>query len=109
EPALGGPIGRTSPDWISGSSLADGVDLLLHDAQYSEGEYADKIGWGHSSAGAPDAFRPRSTIPRPLLSHLDHALSAERSERLKAEARALAGGNEEPPALAHEGMVVDVG
>lgn len=109
EPALGGPIGRTSPDWISGSSLADGVDVLLHDAQYSEDEYADKIGWGHSSVADAVAFARASNVRRLLLFHHDPAHSDEVLERMEGEARALAGDNGEPPALAHEGMVVDVG
>jgi phosphoribosyl 1,2-cyclic phosphodiesterase len=49
EPALGVrrfPIGR---DWTSGYELARGVDLLIHDGQYSDNEYRDRIGWGHSS------------------------------------------------------------
>ena len=27
----------------------ENVDILIHDAQYSEAEYADKVGWGHGS------------------------------------------------------------
>jgi len=29
--------------------LAAGVDLLIHDAQYTEAEYASRRGWGHST------------------------------------------------------------
>ncbi len=29
--------------------LADGADVLLHDGQYTEDEYAAKVGWGHST------------------------------------------------------------
>jgi phosphoribosyl 1,2-cyclic phosphodiesterase len=32
------------------AEFAKGADLLIHDAQYSEQEYAKKIGWGHSTA-----------------------------------------------------------
>jgi ribonuclease BN (tRNA processing enzyme) len=35
--------------WCSGHDLARGVDLLVHDAQYNEQEYAQRIGWGHST------------------------------------------------------------
>ena len=27
-----------------------GADLVIHDAQYTESEYAEKVGWGHSTA-----------------------------------------------------------
>jgi ribonuclease BN (tRNA processing enzyme) len=45
EPAFTG-IGDRSSDWISGASIADGVDVLLHDSQYFEDEYEERVGWG---------------------------------------------------------------
>jgi phosphoribosyl 1,2-cyclic phosphodiesterase len=108
EPALGGPIARMSPDWISGSSLADDVDVLLHDAQYSVEEYADKVGWGHSSVADAVAFARASNARRLLLFHHDPSHSDEVLERMQAEARTHADEGE-PPTLAYEGMTVDVG
>jgi ribonuclease BN (tRNA processing enzyme) len=35
--------------WCSGHDLAAGVDVLVHDAQYDDAEYAERIGWGHST------------------------------------------------------------
>jgi phosphoribosyl 1,2-cyclic phosphodiesterase len=55
EPALGVRNFPEAPEWTSGYSLAAGVDLLIHDAQYTEAEYAERIGWGHSSV--TDALR----------------------------------------------------
>jgi phosphoribosyl 1,2-cyclic phosphodiesterase len=50
EPALGLPNGRwPAPDWISGYDLAFNADLLIHDAQYTDEEYASCVGWGHST------------------------------------------------------------
>jgi phosphoribosyl 1,2-cyclic phosphodiesterase len=50
EPALGLRNGRwPPPDWISGYDLAFGVNLLIHDAQYTDEEYARYVGWGHST------------------------------------------------------------
>jgi phosphoribosyl 1,2-cyclic phosphodiesterase len=109
EPALGGPIASMSPDWISGSSLAENVDVLMHDAQYSEDEYADKIGWGHSSVGDAVAFARASNARRLLLFHHDPSHSDDVLERMQAVASACAGDDGEPPILAREGMVVDVG
>lgn len=48
EPALGLSTFPTDPNWISGYDIAKEVDLLIHDAQYSDEDYANKIGWGHS-------------------------------------------------------------
>ncbi len=47
EPALAGPLADAA--WVSGYGLARGVDLLLHDGQYTDDEYRQRVGWGHSS------------------------------------------------------------
>lgn len=49
EPALGARRFPLEPDWTSGSDLTRGVDLLLHDAQYTREEYPRHVGWGHST------------------------------------------------------------
>src|SRR5438093_1203901 len=49
EPALGVRSFPQSGDWTSGYGLAEGADLLIHDAQYNHAEYEERIGWGHSS------------------------------------------------------------
>ncbi len=49
EPALGAHHFPEDPDWTSGFKLASGVDILIHDAQYSDAEYTNHVGWGHSS------------------------------------------------------------
>jgi hypothetical protein len=54
EPALGLRAGYLGGDWTSGYDLALGADLLIHDAQYTESEYAQRVGWGHSAMR--DAF-----------------------------------------------------
>ncbi len=55
EPSLGARRFPAEPRWTSGYDLAAGVDLLIHDAQYSRAEYPDHVGWGHSSLD--DAIR----------------------------------------------------
>jgi len=55
EPTLGVSNFPLSADWTSGYDIAEGVDLLIHDAQYDAPEYPSHIGWGHSSLH--DAFR----------------------------------------------------
>jgi len=49
EPALGESDFVVEPKWTSGFDLARDVDVLIHDAQYTEDEYAERIGWGHST------------------------------------------------------------
>jgi ribonuclease BN (tRNA processing enzyme) len=56
EPALGVPSFPCEADWTSGFDLASGVDLLIHDAQYTEAEYVNRHGWGHSTFEHAAAF-----------------------------------------------------
>lgn len=49
EPALGARVFPEAAAWTSGYELAEGADLLLHDAQYTDAEYVEHVGWGHSS------------------------------------------------------------
>jgi phosphoribosyl 1,2-cyclic phosphodiesterase len=56
EPMLACSRFADSPEWCSGLDIAEGVDLLLHDAQYSDAEYAPRVGWGHSTLDHASAF-----------------------------------------------------
>ena len=47
------------PRWISGWALAAGADLLLHDSQYTEEEYAHRLGWGAFERRPRSGLRPR--------------------------------------------------
>ncbi len=40
---------KAEPEWTSGYDLATGADLLIHDAQFTDEEYAKRVGWGHST------------------------------------------------------------
>jgi phosphoribosyl 1,2-cyclic phosphodiesterase len=68
EPALAG-IADRSTDWISGGSIAEKADLLLHDAQYSEEEYEERIGWGHTSVADAVGFTQAVGARRLVLFH----------------------------------------
>jgi phosphoribosyl 1,2-cyclic phosphodiesterase len=48
-----------------------GADLLIHDAQYTETEYAGKIGWGHSTYEQALAAAGRAGVKRLALFHHD--------------------------------------
>lgn len=49
EPALGAHNFPHSKEWTSGYALAQGVDVLIHDSQYTADEYQLRRGFGHSS------------------------------------------------------------
>lgn len=108
EPRLAGRFVERSTDWISGASIAENADLLLHDAQYTEDEYEQRIGWGHSSVPDAVAYARAVGARRLLLFHHEPAHSDARLEDLEARAQSLVGGDEVRPTLAREGMVVDL-
>lgn len=107
EPALAGIVGKPT-DWISGTSIAERADLLVHDAQYSEQEYEQKIGWGHTSVEDAVVFARAVGARRLVLFHHEPLHTDESLARIEAHARSLAGRNEEQPTLAREGMVVEL-
>jgi len=49
EPAVGVRRFHLEKEWTSGYTLAEGVDLLIHDAQYTAEEYKTRAGFGHST------------------------------------------------------------
>jgi phosphoribosyl 1,2-cyclic phosphodiesterase len=108
EPALAGTISQKPRDWISGAAVAENADVLLHDAQYFEDEYEQRIGWGHSSVADAVAFSRAVGAGRLLLFHHEPLHGDDSLERLEARARSLAGLNGAGPALAREGMVVEL-
>jgi len=71
EPALGKNELLEDPKWLSGSDLADGADILLHDAQYTREEYKAKVGWGHSAMEDALLFASLTKVKRMLLMHHD--------------------------------------
>ena len=97
-----------STDWISGAAIAEQADLLVHDAQYSEQEYEQKVGWGHTSVEDAVVFARAVGARRLVLFHHEPLHSDESLERIEDHARSLAGPNEEQPTLAREGMVVEL-
>jgi phosphoribosyl 1,2-cyclic phosphodiesterase len=108
EPAFTGIADRPI-EWISGSSIADGVDLLLHDAQYFEDEYVERVGWGHSSVADTAAFARAVGVRSLMLFHHEPRHSDDSLERLEDRARSLFGRNGNQATLAREGMVVELG
>jgi phosphoribosyl 1,2-cyclic phosphodiesterase len=71
EPALGAPMEDIEPAWISGFALAERCSLLLHDCQYTDEEYAERLGWGHSRVSDALMFARRSEAEQVMLFHHD--------------------------------------
>jgi diguanylate cyclase (GGDEF)-like protein len=64
-----------------------GVDLLIHDAQYSDEEYETKVGWGHSPLGYVGAVAAAGGVRRVALFHHDPTHDDEWVERAAAGMR----------------------
>ena len=108
EPALGLDLGELTPDWISGFEVARDADVLFHDAQYFEDEYAERAGWGHSSVADAVTFARRAGVSQLVLFHHDPLHTDRDLGALEARASTLWDGNGDDPQLAREGTTVDV-
>ena len=82
EPALGVKNFPLSKDWTSGYALAAGADLLIHDAQFSDKEYAHRIGWGHSSIRQAFKFAALARVKQLVPFHHDPTHSDSDLDRL---------------------------
>jgi phosphoribosyl 1,2-cyclic phosphodiesterase len=88
EPALGAGEFPEEPRWTSGFDLASGVDLLIHDGQYSDQERRGRVGWGHSSVSEAVAFGELANVRRLILFHHDPSHSDAVLDELTEAARA---------------------
>lgn len=71
EPALSVDLKAIQPEWVSGFEIAAGADVLIHDCQYTEQEYPDRAGFGHSSTRHVADFARLAGARRLLLFHHD--------------------------------------
>ena len=126
EPALGSIDFPREPEWTSGFELAADASLLIHDAQYDDAEYADRVGWGHSALRDLFAFatrrarRARGPVPLRPESRRRGAGAAlrrrarrgaalrVRSRRRRRDVRALKASRSVPDAVA-EGRAAGAG
>jgi phosphoribosyl 1,2-cyclic phosphodiesterase len=104
EPALAVRRFPEAPEWTSGHALARGVDLLIHDAQYTAEERLSRIGWGHSSLDEAVAFAADAGVAAWAPFHHDPTHS---DAELDALFRSLDHGAVELVPAA-EGMSVDI-
>ena len=105
EPVLGSP-NLDEPAWLSGFSIIEGVDLLIHDAQYSDDEYRAKVGWGHSSYRQTLALAQIARVRTLVTFHHDPEHSDQDLDRLHDQLRSEDPGLEVVAGLA--GTVLEV-
>jgi phosphoribosyl 1,2-cyclic phosphodiesterase len=69
--------------------LAEGADLLIHDAQYTPAEFAEKSHWGHCTIGYAIRVAEAAGVKRLVLFHHDPAHDDDRLDDLLGEARTM--------------------
>jgi phosphoribosyl 1,2-cyclic phosphodiesterase len=72
--------------------LADGADLLIHDAQYTPEEFAQRSHWGHCTVDYAVRLAAAAGVRQLALFHHDPAHDDDALDRLLVEARRLAAG-----------------
>lgn len=89
EPALGMDrfeLEALDPDWVSGYEVAHDADLLIHDTQYTTEEYAERIGWGHSSVEQCLTFARLARVKHLVAFHHDPARADDALYRVVSQA-----------------------
>jgi phosphoribosyl 1,2-cyclic phosphodiesterase len=87
--------------------LCDGVDLLIHDAQYTPAEFAAKAHWGHCTIDYALHVAAEAGVRRLALFHHDPEHDDETVDRLLDEARANPRGARVDEIIAgYEGLTI---
>lgn len=106
EPALGMSDFPGHPEWTSGFDLVQGVDVLIHDSQYTDEEYSARIGWGHTSFSQLSAFAEMAEVAKLVTFHHDPSHGDDMLDGVHDDLRAAANGYE--VAAGRAGLVIDV-
>jgi ribonuclease BN (tRNA processing enzyme) len=89
--------------------LCDGVDLLIHDAQYTAAEFPAKATWGHCTVDYAVHVAKEAGARRLALFHHDPTHDDVTLDGILAHARKLATGGNLEVIAAHEGLVMSFG
>jgi phosphoribosyl 1,2-cyclic phosphodiesterase len=107
EPALGVRDFPKRPEWTSGNWLAQQADVLIHDAQYTDEEYQNRQGWGHSAMSHAIKFGKQAEARKLFLFHHD---PMHTDNDLEASYNKLMNGSaNDEVVLAKEGTVIPLG
>ena len=86
EVALGSCNFPADPAWTSGFRIAQGSDVMLHDSQYNESEYDERVGWGHSTPFQSAQFAAAAGVGLLLTFHHDPNHDDDALDELAEEA-----------------------
>ena len=96
------PLDKPDPAVVE---LAQGADLLIHDAQYTPEEKVRYADWGHSSWTDAVEVAHKSSVQRLALFHHDPLHTDDELDEIERQAQAAFPG----AFLAREGMVITIG
>lgn len=108
EPGLWTALDEVPTEWISGFSLAFAADLLIHDCQYTDEEYPEHMGWGHSSTDQVAVFAERAKVDRLLLFHHDPTHDDDTVDAMRERVSRLWDVDGTRCLIAAEGMELDL-
>jgi ribonuclease BN (tRNA processing enzyme) len=95
-------------EWISGFHVAHGADVLVHDCQYTVEEYADRIGFGHTSTEDVAIFARRTKVGRLVLFHHDPMHTDDELDAMRQQVVEGFGVDGDRVVLAADGMALEV-
>ena len=78
--------------------------MLLHDAQYGDGEYPEHVGWGHSAIAHVVEFARKAEVRQLVLFHHDPYHDDDQLDELRVVAMKMLGRGEDAVQLAYKGM-----
>jgi ribonuclease BN (tRNA processing enzyme) len=84
-----------------------GADILIHDSQYTSGEYAAHLGWGHSSYETAVEAAAAAGVKRLIFFHHDPVHTDAQLEELEREFAAAAAEAGVEALMAREGLTVE--
>jgi phosphoribosyl 1,2-cyclic phosphodiesterase len=97
------------PRFAAGAlDLCDGVDLLIHDAQYTPPEFVHKHDWGHCTVEYAVAIAQEASVRRLALFHHDPARDDDAVDHLCEQARRLVDLEKLDIVAAAEGLTLVV-
>jgi ribonuclease BN (tRNA processing enzyme) len=93
--------------------LCDGVDVLIHDAQYTPEEFAEKYYWGHCTVDYALFVAQEAGAKRLVMFHHDPARTDDQVDALLAGARQRNAEGPGPAVdevlAAYEGLSISLG
>jgi ribonuclease BN (tRNA processing enzyme) len=99
--------GMDVPDAVV--ELCDGADLLIHDAQYTPEEFAEKRHWGHCTVEYAVTVADLSSVKTLCLFHHDPSHGDDAVDRMRDRALNARNGSPLEIVAAAEGLAVSIG